>query len=130
MVSVRTIDEFTTGRRLEGPTVELPSFEVSVRELIESRVRQEVDRYNREKPGTYYGLIQPTDTEVLLNGPVTRRFKPVDPERQVEIALEAFRKQQILVLLPGGQAESVDQIVRLNENDEVSFLRLVPLVGG
>jgi hypothetical protein len=89
-----------------------------------------VRRYNAKRSGRYYGLVQPSDLEKMLNGPTERRFQPIDVDRQVDVALEAFRKQRFLVLLPSGQAEDLDTPVQLNEGDAVSFMRLVPLVGG
>ena len=99
-------------------------------ELIALRVRAEVRRYNNAADGWFYGLVQPSDVERMVNGPAERRFRPIDADRQVEVALQAFRESRFLVLLPEGQAVSVDEMVTLREGDEVGFLRLVPLVGG
>ena len=97
---------------------------------IELRVRAEVRRYNNERTGRFYGLVQPSDLEKLINGPTERQFRPIDADRQVEVAIKAFADQRFLVLLPDGQVEDLDAPVRLSEGDEVSFMRLVPLVGG
>ncbi len=130
MVTVRTFDESTLGALIDGPTLELPESRISVRELIERRVRAEVDRYNRERPERFYGLIQPSDVEEMLNGPRKRTFREISADAQVKIALDAFERQGFLVLLPSGQASSLDEEVTLYPDDSVSFLRLVPLIGG
>jgi hypothetical protein len=130
MTSVRTIDESTSGTRIEGPVVEWETEEILVRDLIALRVRAEVRRYNNEHSGRYYGLVQPSDLEQMLNGPTERRFHPIDADRQVEVALKAFLDQRFLILLPDRQAESLEEPVRLKDGDEVGFLRLVPLIGG
>ena len=108
----------------------MPSADVTIRELITFRVQNEVERYNRERPEKYYGLVQPADVETTLNGPSDRAFKPIDPGKQIDAAIQAFEKQRIIVLTPKGQAESLDDTVSLFDGDEVSFLRLVPLIGG
>ena len=93
-------------------------------------MRAEGRRYNLERPERFHGLVQPTDLERMLNGPAERRFRPIDADRQVEVALQAFRENRFLVLLPDRQAERLDERVELADGVEVSFLRLVPLVGG
>ncbi|MBX3119862.1 MAG: hypothetical protein KF784_12410 [Fimbriimonadaceae bacterium] len=130
MVQVLMVDESTAGGRIQGLTLQIASHEISIRDLIALRVRTEIENYNRERPARFYGLIQPTDVETFLNGPKERAYKPINADRQVQIALDAFEKQRFLVLLPGGQAQSLDEVVTLRDNDEVSFLRLVPLIGG
>lgn len=130
MVTVRTFDETTLGALVDGPSIELPGSRLTVADLIRLRVRAEVDRYNRERPERFYGLVQPGDIETMLNGPTSRQFKPIDPDRQVAVALDAFERQSFLVLFPGGQASSLDQEITLYPDDSVSFLRLVPLIGG
>lgn len=131
LLTIRTKDESTQGDVVDGPVIQVPDGEeIRVSELISMRVRAEVAKYNSERPSVFTGLIQPTDTESFLNGPVKRQFKPIDADIQVKVALEAFDRQRFLVLLPQGQANTLDQAVRLHEGDEVSFMRLVPLVGG
>ena len=130
MIQIRTLDQSTAGMRIEGPSLSLPSADVTIRELITFRVQNEVERYNRERPEKYYGLVQPADVETTLNGPSKRAFKAIDPRKQIEAAIHAFEKQRIIVLTPRGQVESLDETVSLYDGDEVSFLKLVPLVGG
>jgi hypothetical protein len=98
--------------------------------LIALRVRAEVRRYNNERSDRYFGLVRPSDVESAINGTVFRKFKPIDADSQVEIALKGFNAQRFVVLLPNGQADSLAEKVSLVDGDSVSFLRLVPLVGG
>ena len=130
MPTIRLLDETTSGTAYEPPALELADSRLTLRDLIALRVRAEVRDYNNACRPRFYGLVQPTDVESLVNGPKERRFKPIDADRQVQVALEAFRKQQFFVLLKSGQVEDLDQVVSVDEGDTVSFLRLVPLVGG
>lgn len=130
MPSIRMIDETTAGGRFEAPTLEVETDDLTLRDLIALRVRAEVRRYNNERGDRFYGLVQPSDVEQMVNGPAIRRFRPIDADRQVEVALKAFRDGRFLVLLPDRQAEDLDESVALSDGDEVGFLRLVPLVGG
>jgi len=130
MTTIRTVDETTAGGRTEGPVLELEGTDFTVRDLISLRVREEVRRYNNRPTGRYYGLVQPTDLETMLNGPTEGKVRQIDADAQVATALQAFKKQQVLVLLPDRQAMDLDEPVALSDGDEVGFLRLVPLVGG
>lgn len=130
MPSIRLIDETTSGGRIEAPSLELETSTLTARDLIALRVRAEVRRYNNEHGDRFYGLIQPSDLEQMLNGPAVRRFRPIDADRQVEVALKAFQDGRFLMLLPDRQVEDLDEVMELSEGDEIGFLRLVPLVGG
>jgi hypothetical protein len=128
--SITIIDETTSGTRQEGPTLSFPEPKITIRNLITARIYDEVERYNNRGPDKYYGLVQPSDIETALNSPRDRRFKKVDGDMQAAVALAAFESQRLLVLLPNRQAESLDETVTLSDGDEVTFLRLIPLIGG
>ena len=107
------------------------SEQVTVREIVTERVTQEVEAYNEsQREGDFSGLIKPTDTERRLNGERANRRKPVDAERQVYVALDAFQKNGYFVLIDDQQAESLEQRVTLRADTEVSFIKLTPLIGG
>lgn len=129
-MSIKVIDESTSGGVLNTSTLETETRELTVGELIALRVRTEVRRYNNEKSDRYFGLVQPSEIERTINGSALRKFKPIDADTQVEAALSGFNAQSFVVLLPNGQAESLTDKVSLQDNDSVSFLRLLPLVGG
>src|SRR5690348_13017126 len=70
---------------------------LSVRELIRSRVYQEVQDYNVERGEVFQGLIQPDEAEKALNGWRLKKPRPLDWKRQFELAIEAFEKNQVLI---------------------------------
>jgi hypothetical protein len=124
-------DETTTGELVQELSLEFVSPTVTIRELITSRVRQEVEAYNRKKPELFRGLVQPTNAEKTLNGyRLEDNKRHISWETQRERALEAFESDQILVLANGRQVESLDDTLELTPDTDVRFLRLVPLVGG
>lgn len=124
------IDESAYGGVLNISTLETESHQLTVGELISLRVRAEVRRYNNRTTERFFGLVQPSDIEAAINGVVPRKFKPIDADTQVEVALKGFKAQRFVVLLPNGQAESLTDTISLADGDSVNFLRLVPLVGG
>lgn len=123
-------DETTSGRRTHSFTLEFPTERITVRELIRERVYQEVDDHNRNQHDVYRGLIQPTDAEVVLNGFKLRQPRQIDWKAQFDNAIEAFQASRILVLVNDHQAASLDETIEITRGTEVTFLRLVMLVGG
>ncbi|MBI3467989.1 MAG: hypothetical protein HY000_33700 [Planctomycetes bacterium] len=131
MTATLTIrDETTAGQTLGEWALEVLTDRITVRELIRSRVYQEVQDYNLKQPEVFRGLVQPTDAEQTLNGFKLRKGRQIDWKRQCEKALEAFEQNRVLILVDEHQAESLDEEIEVKPGTEVTFLRLVPLVGG
>ncbi|WP_225840727.1 hypothetical protein [Rufibacter glacialis] len=103
---------------------------VTVKDIIEARVVQEVEEYNKKLPQYFNGLVQPIDTESTTNGYKLKERKKIDPEKQVYIALNAFLNNGYFILVDNQQAESLEEEVLLSGSTTVSFLKLTPLIGG
>jgi hypothetical protein len=128
MLSIR--DETVGGDAWSTWSLEVLSERITVRELIRSRVYQEVQDYNRKQPERFRGLIQPTDAEATLNGYQLRQPRLIDWKSQFEKAVTAFNQRQILILLDDRQLESLDEEIEVQPGTTVTFLRLTMLVGG
>ncbi len=111
-------------------SLEVLTERLTVRELIQSRVYQEVQDYNHRQPAEFQGLVQPTDAEQTLNGCRLKKPRQLDWHRQSVRAVEAFESKQVLVLINDRQAETLDQEFEVAPGTEVTFLRLTLLVGG
>ena len=103
---------------------------ITVRELIRGRVYQEVKDYNAKKPEYFRGLVEPSDAERTLNGLRLPKKKVVDWKKQYDLAIESFKQNGFIVLIDDKQAEGLDEEIELGAGTHVSFLKLVPLVGG
>lgn len=103
---------------------------VSLRDLIRFRVREEVATYNANPVPRFNGLVQPVGAEVTLNGYELKAPRRLDWEKQAEAALGAFARNGFFVFVGDRQVDDVDEELTLAETDVVSFVRLVPLVGG
>lgn len=103
---------------------------VKLRELIRHRVREEVTRYNANPAPRFNGLVQPTDSDRTLNGYVLRRPRALDWQAQANAAVAAFARNGFFVFVGDRQVDDLDEELTLAELDVVSFVRLVPLVGG
>lgn len=111
-------------------TLRFPSEQISVRELIETRVREEVGNYNLNKPDVFRGLVQPSEAERTLNGFKMPKEKRINPDEQCEKALAAFERNGFIVLVDDKQIEFLSDIIEIKPKTTVTFLKLVPLVGG
>ena len=130
-VSVTVRDETTAGDTLAALELQLESERLTVRELIRARVHQEVREYNAQRATqVFHGLIQPTEAERELNGYRMRTPRRIDPEAQTETAWRAFERGHVLLLVGGRQVSELDDEVVIEPGTDVSFLKLVPLVGG
>ena len=139
MATTLTIrDETLGGGVTHELTLEGLSETITVRELIRSRVYQEVNDHNRRvrqanaQAQPYSGLITPTAAEQQLNGPRVGKVtaKEVDWRKQFDTACEAFERNGFLVLVDDRQIGSLDQQLTLRPTSTVSFVKLTMLVGG
>lgn len=106
--NVLTIYDETVGAGPAEPalTLELLTSEITARELLRRRVEEEARLRAAEGRST------------------------VDVELQVEQATLAFQAQQLLLLVDDTQVETLDDELRIGVDTKVTFLRLMPLVGG
>jgi hypothetical protein len=131
MSAVLTIhDETASGTKTNTFTLDCLTERMTVRELIRARIYQEVQDYNQKQPECFRGLIEPTDAERVLNGYKLKTHRNIDWQKQYERALDAFARNGFFVLVGKKQAESLDQEFEVRVDTAVSFVKLVPLVGG
>ena len=111
-------------------TLGVPEERVTVRDLISARVYWEVHDYNLDQPEYFQGLVQPSDTERSLNGFKMRRRRRIDPEKQFELAKSAFYSNGFILLVDDRQVGELEEEIEIRPDTTVTFLKLVPLVGG
>src|SRR6266702_4954280 len=127
---VTVFDETTSGERTNSLTLEFLTARVTARELIRRRVYEEVQEYNLSTPEYFRGLVQPTEAEKVLNGYKLRERRKIDWEEQYARAVEAFERNGFFMLVDDRQVERLDEEIELKVATEVSFIKLVRLVGG
>ena len=126
-LAVEIVDETLGKRQTRNWTLDLNEH-VTVKEIIRRRVYQEV-QHNLEQREVFSGSVQPHETEVTLNGYKLRRRK-LDWQAQAEEAYRAFEQNGFMILVDDEQVTSLDETLWLKEGVTVTFLKLVPLVGG
>ncbi len=138
-----TISDERLGReKTPALTLDCLTESLSVRELIRQRIYQEVQDYNQkieEKSSRPLPrlLVEPTEQEAQLNakpskiGPAKqRRRQKVDWEKQFELACKAFNSNGFFVLIGDRQADELDEVFPVKVDTEITFVKLVSLVGG
>jgi hypothetical protein len=123
-------DTSMSGETLHEWSLDVLTERITVSELIRSRIYQEVQDYNRRQPARFAGLIEPDEDERLLNGEKPAKPRQIDWNRQFDRVLQAFRKNQILILLGERQLTDLEEEIVIGPGTEVSFLRLTLLTGG
>ncbi|MCC6791747.1 MAG: hypothetical protein IT336_08685 [Thermomicrobiales bacterium] len=122
MATTITIHERTVdGRPLLERTIELLTERVSARELIRSYVYQEVTEHNARLAQSRVAIGA---TRLAIQ--TTR----VEWEPQFQKAVNAFMSRALVVVVDGKQVETLDEEITVKLDSSVTFLRLIPLVGG
>ena len=131
MTTLTIRDEELAGKTTHEFSLDFLTEHITVRELIRSRVYQEVQDHNvRQNQTEFRGLVAPTDSERTLNGYRMKQARQIDWKEQFDRAVEAFEKSRILILVNDKQASSLDEDIEVRTDTVVTFLRLTLLVGG
>lgn len=122
------LDETTTGGRQKAGDFRFDTPTSTLREIIRQRVQQEVDRFNQTDREIFRGLVQPEENERILNG--VRERPLLDSERQFAKAIASFNSNGFLVFIDDRQITDLDEAIQLTPQSRVTFLKLIPLIGG
>ena len=121
-------DEAISGKLLHEISLKVENQYITVKELIAKRIEKEVERYkNNLSSYNTKCLVLPNDLEKRLNN---KSPQPVDVEKQVYVALEAFKNNGFFILIDDEQVDQLEQKFLVDESTHVSFIKLTPLVGG
>ena len=123
-------DEITLDSTGYEFTLDFASEKITVRELIRSRVYQEVKDYNVRQTEYFHGLIKPVDAEKTLNGYKLYKPRQLDWEKQYETAIASFQSNGFLILVGDRQVDDLEAVIEIRSQTSVTFLKLIPLVGG
>jgi hypothetical protein len=123
-------DETAAGQKTNTFTLDCLTERMTVREILRARIYQEVQDYNLKEPEYFRGLVEPAGAERLQNGYKIKAKRKIDWQEQYQQALCSFERNGFFVLVGDRQAESLDQEYEIKVDTEVSFVKLVPLVGG
>ncbi|WP_324788313.1 hypothetical protein [Streptomyces sp. H51] len=92
---------------------------VTLREVLRRRVFEEFGRRGGSELAGRVGNARQPGAD-----------RPRDAWHAFESALEAFHRRQFVVLVGDRQVEDLDDEVVLSPDEDITFLKLVPLAGG
>ena len=129
-ISLTIHDETNSGQKTNSFTLDWLTERLTVRELIRARIYQEVQDYNLKEPEYFRGLVEPANCQRATDGYKLKDKRKIDWQEQYQRALEAYNRNGFFVLVGDKQAENLDQEFEVKLDTEVSFVKLMPLVGG
>ena len=125
-VALKIIDQVPGARPRVMRELRLASERATLRQLLKHRIDEEVAEINAGKAAAL-SLVTPEERRGAGKKPTPR---PVDAERQLAAAVEAFERRRIVVIVGRQQILDLDEPFGIEPGAEVTFLKLVPLVGG
>jgi hypothetical protein len=130
MPSIVVQDRTATGTPVGS--IELPDLpdRFTLRDLIRTRVREEVARYNLRPSSLFAGLVQPDGATQTAGGYSMATPRRIDWERQADIAIGAFERNGFFVMVDERQVTELDRQLELTGTTDIGFIKLTPLVGG
>lgn len=130
VLALRVRDETATGKATGEFTISALDDRCTLRDLVRTRVREEVARHNASPRRVFRGFVQPLDTTATPDGYELIEVRQLEWEEQAAAAERAFSRNGFFVLVDGRQVVDLDEVITLSADSTVSFVRLVPLVGG
>jgi len=133
-VTVTIKDESGSGRVAGALTLDGIDERITLRDLVRTRVREEVARYNSQREegrgDIFAGLVMPEGAEPTRDGFRMPTRRVIDWEQQADRAVRAFTKNGFFVLVGDRQVTDLDKELHLTADSDIRFIRLVQLVGG
>jgi hypothetical protein len=123
-------DETPSENQMQEWSLDLLTECITAHELIRRRIYQEVRDYNLRRPALFQGLVQPLDAEPVSNGFRLGDRRQIDWNQQFESAVEAFARNDLVLLVNDKQIASLDQEFEIKPDTRVTFLKLALLTGG
>jgi hypothetical protein len=132
-LTVRCRDEMGDGEWLMEYQLQVEDESPTVRELIVARIEVEAAEHNSEldRGRQFRGLVTAAPQVTSeLNGwhGRKREGRPVDAEVMIGIAVGAYERGDLALLVDGEQTGEIDSRVALADGCAVLFRKVVPLV--
>ncbi len=125
----------THSKQINFPPQLNDSNDITMRDLLAHVVREEVAEFEqRQKAHTLFRVLTAEQIETgAAKGkidPSPREAQHANVERAITTALQAFEDGHVFAFVDRKQRESLDEIVTILPDSTLTFIRLVPLVGG
>lgn len=109
---------------------------ITLRDLITRVVQEEVAAFNQRQKDR--ALVQILTKEEIAHGVESGKVdsggrdleQEADPHTAIAAAIQAFEDGLYYVFLDGDQQEELDREIYVGPDSRLTFVRLVPLIGG
>ena len=129
-ITVKIKDQSGAGRIGMTTTLDSISSMITLRDLVRTRVREEVARYNAAPEPVFSGLVMPEGAQPTREGFRLPEPRRIDWQQQADRAIEAFERNGFFVLVDDRQVTELDETLDLAADSDIRFVRLVQLTGG
>ncbi len=130
MHKVTISDETSSGDILSTLELAFAAECITLKDLISARVTQEVEAYQNDTENEQ-SLVRLSNKEKVLNATLRiRKSNDIDIEKQIYIALSGFQQNAFFVIVNDTQVENLEDEIMIGKETTVSFIKLIPLVGG
>ena len=131
--TVQCRDEMSDGQWLMEYRLPMEGDQTTVREFIRARIEHETGAHNAEldRGRTFRGLVfEPPAVTSELNGWAGRKRegKAVDTDVMVKIALDAYERGDLVLVVDDEQAGEIDSELVLGDGSVAVFRKQVPLI--
>jgi hypothetical protein len=117
-----------TGQRTVQTCLSLPEAILTVRELIAHKVRQEIAEYTAGKrPGLSGEYLSP---EALIRAETPETFVPGEIHTEIAQAQQVFAARDFMIVVDNRRLFDPEEVVTLQPDTQVEFIKILPLVGG
>ncbi|MEM6630706.1 MAG: hypothetical protein AAF694_13585 [Bacteroidota bacterium] len=123
-------DETQSGCILNQVKLKVSKNRITIKELIKLRIFQEAEEFNARRSSHYRGLVRPDHAVPMLSGFQLDPSYRIDPQKQYYVAMDAFKRQGFYVLVDEERIEDPDYAIAVRSCPRISFLKLVPVIGG
>lgn len=139
MAQLSVVEKIVGQTQRQAFTLRLASERISARDIVAQHVRDEVDRLNalarrkhaeHDRVASFLVGEHAHELERRLNTPDRKGPKVIDRTKEVDAALDAIAARTVIVLFDDVEVEDLDADLTVTDQSKITFLRLVPLVGG
>lgn len=120
-------------------SLRLATQRIVARDILALHVRQEVDRLNdqarrnhnaHDRVASFLVGSHAHAAQTRLNPRRRSAPKVLDPETEIATAIDGIIARRIIMLFDDREVEDLDAELTFTDSSVVTFLRLMPLVGG
>jgi hypothetical protein len=115
---------------LQGPQsswqLDILEEQSTLREVIRSRIYQEISEYNASKRTQFLNFSSPKPSCQYPSDATST----LDWQVYYKHAITTFEQRSYIVLIDERQVSDLDRPIQLSAHSTITFLKLVPLIGG